>query len=285
MNFELRANTKKMLNERDLFVKSISYDLDSLNVYGIDYFMYRAFTKTGESFSFSTQDQWYCLKKTEDFCEAMRVHFENEITHLYCNKLKYVTRSGESVKNEYLRQLALNGMGNGVGIYKFKKERIESFFFYSISENAYARDIIINHLNSLENSTQFLSKKINHLMASNKQYVLSNTLPLKFHNSEVLFQEQKLSKHFKTKNVELLINGQQVFFTLRELELLTVLKYSYSNKEVSNRLGISVRTVEGFIEKIRSKCRLNSKCELIHLLQKPELQIVLRQTQRFSSYI
>lgn len=59
--------------------------------------------------------------------------------------------------------------------------------------------------------------------------------------------------------------------TNREMEVLTLLAKGYTNKEISDRIFISVKTVETHRKKIYGKLGIQSRAELVHFAIKHHL--------------
>lgn len=64
---------------------------------------------------------------------------------------------------------------------------------------------------------------------------------------------------------------QSIDFTPRELDCIVLLMQGYTFKMIANKLGISPRTVETYIENIKQKTGCFSKSELIKFLQKQRI--------------
>jgi DNA-binding CsgD family transcriptional regulator len=78
-----------------------------------------------------------------------------------------------------------------------------------------------------------------------------NSTPSKFS-----FDENTLRYNF-------LIEKQQEYFTRREFSVFKCLMRGYTSKLIAIRLGLSIRTVEGYIVAIKQKLQCNSKQEVI----------------------
>jgi two-component system response regulator NreC len=59
--------------------------------------------------------------------------------------------------------------------------------------------------------------------------------------------------------------------TNRELEILTYLAQGYTNKEIAEKVFLSVKTVETHRSKIYSKLDIESRAELVHFAIKHHL--------------
>ena len=66
-------------------------------------------------------------------------------------------------------------------------------------------------------------------------------------------------------------NGSYIELSARELEVLTLIAKGYGNKEISDMLYISVKTVESYKAKIMTKLDLKSRSELVEYALKKKL--------------
>ena len=228
-----------------LVVKPVLEKLSGLKVNHIGY---RCFYPDGGSFGFTTNEKWYTPERTEEFLENQRIFLEQELIHLLINGFCYVTRSREATDNYYLRALAERAMSNSLGIYKFSTNKIEHFFFIASEEDCGARDIMLNHLDDLNNIVSFLRAEIEKLFDQNNRPKSEFFLNEKI--TEFLFSKTTID--IRTKQ-EALIKGQKLQLTKREIEVLGCLKLASSNKIIAKQLNLSPRTVENHITKLKSK--------------------------------
>lgn len=69
-----------------------------------------------------------------------------------------------------------------------------------------------------------------------------------------LIAKSKFNPHKKNKQVE---------FTQREKEVIDLICREYSNKEIAAKMGLSVRTIEGYRERIQEKMEVRSTAGLV----------------------
>lgn len=72
---------------------------------------------------------------------------------------------------------------------------------------------------------------------------------------------EMLGGELTAQELENLANAQQL--TTRELEILRLLAHGYTNREIAEKLFLSVKTVEAHRSKIYSKLKIKSRYELV----------------------
>ena len=72
-------------------------------------------------------------------------------------------------------------------------------------------------------------------------------------------KKDKYSKH-----IRVVFDGQEVYLTHKEIEVLHALKYSISNKGLATYLGISTSTLEKHIHKLKTKLNIFTKEGLLN---------------------
>lgn len=60
------------------------------------------------------------------------------------------------------------------------------------------------------------------------------------------------------------INASNVVLTLRQVEVLALVRVGNSNKQISNTLGISTNTVKAHLGELFKKYQVNNRTTLIH---------------------
>jgi len=110
--------------------KTLLKELKVLKAYGIDQIGYRYFLKDGRSFGLPTSGLWYKRNSEDSFFNIMKCFLSHELLKLEQHNYHYVSRSSDHKKSEYIEYLKMMKMDNSVGVYKFNKERIDSFFIF-----------------------------------------------------------------------------------------------------------------------------------------------------------
>jgi DNA-binding CsgD family transcriptional regulator len=239
------------INIRNKLTEFLAEYLKEIIQYGAEHIGYRYFLNDGRSYGFSTNNLWY-LKKDQQFYEAQKGFLESEIEFLTANDARFVTRSLEQKDCYYLRELSSRSMSNSLGIYKFAPDKIEHFFFISLSKDPYHIHNMIKYLSKFEVITEKLAYLI----------------PLAFINLNVepepepeFYCNKSIINKFFLKNQKADLsnlngkdfNGKNVSLTEREIEVLSLVKCNYTNKMIAKSLNISHRTIEKHITNLKSK--------------------------------
>ncbi len=235
-------------------------ELRDMKPYGVDQIGYRYFLQDGRSLGLPTNGSWYNTNKDEKFYEEMKLFLSKELINLQKHNYSYVSRSEDHRYSGYIESLKKMNMHNSVGIYKFSKKRIDSFFYIYENHFGEKRDIIFNNLKTIEQHTNNIIYRLREL----KPFIEEND------NYEFILNQEFTDKLFKKhatdccfpKSIEVIIKERAVYLTPKELNILISLKYSISNQSIANSLDISVSTVEKHLHKLRVKLGLFTKEEL-----------------------
>lgn len=260
-----------MDNLRIIIKNALEEELKVLKKYGVDHLGYRYFLPDGRSFGCPTVEPWYKIDRTGDFYQSMKEYLSSELVRLHRDKHSYVTRSAEHTNNKYLDWLAKLKLDNSIGIYKFNTKRIDSFFFILEYGNGEKRDLLLNNIRSLEGHVNNLSKKMDNLQLQMIQLVENEFVLDKDVCSKIFFSN---TNHLPYKTI--IFEGNIISLTLREIEVVSTLSKEGSTKTTALLLGIKDKAVEKHIAKLKKKFCVNSKNELINIINKPQIQILIK---------
>jgi DNA-binding CsgD family transcriptional regulator len=237
------------------------HELQSVKGYGVDEIGYRYFLEDGRSNGLTTGGS-YCKKnKDEAFYKVMNPFLSQELLDLQREKNRYVSRLENKENLEYMDILKTMNMHNSTGVYTFGEKRIDSFFYIYKDHCGAKRDLVLNNLPSVAGHTNNMLYKIMNLeeqirINDNYEFILDDL------TKNQLFKRDFKTNHFK-QCVRVHIQGKLVELTEKEVELIMVLKYSFSNKGLAKILGISISTVEKHLHKIRLKLHLFTREDLL----------------------
>jgi DNA-binding CsgD family transcriptional regulator len=262
------------INSSDLEIKLINQlkaNISGVIQFGSDHLGYRYFLADGSSFGLTTNPMWYKIEKTQAFYEKQREHFESELLYLINKGLSYVTRSTYQFENDYLVELNHRDMANSVGIYKFSQQKIEHFFFISKSKEHSRKDLMLNNLDNLEQAAKkiatLMNDAINNLEAiPQPEFYLSKSI------INTIFSKVKTGHN---KNFKIYMDDKEIRLTQRELEILSLLKHNYSNRVLAQHLGISIRTIDWYINNLKEKFNCN-RDKLIKISDSPQLKHLIK---------
>lgn len=247
------------------------HELENLKTYGVDNIGYRYFLSDGRSFGLPTSSSWYEKNRDESFYKIMKPFLTEELLRLSKLNYHYVSRSAEHDYSEYIQCLKIMKMENSIGIYKFAKNRIDSFFFIFDSNVGPKRDLIFNNFRHIENKTNTIITKLQNITGAMEMY----------DNYEFLLDAVVIEKLFKNdkqyKNIKLIVEGREAFLTQKETMILKSMKYYISNKNIADDLGISPSTVEKHLCKLKLKLGVYNRDKLLKIAQSDQLSTLINR--------
>jgi len=247
-------------------------EVGALRQYGVDNIGYRYFLKDGRSYGLPTNDSWYENKRDQGFYDIMKPFLSDELLNLKKENIFYVSRSSDHEHSEYIECLKSMKMENSLGMYKFQNERIDSLFFIFESFMGEKKDLIFNNMHNVE---RHINKILNNLSAIAKEIELYDNYEFVLDEAvkQELFDDNTKSKRYP-RSVKVFTSGGEVYLTNVEFKMLKALKYSISNKGLSEDLGISIKTVEKHISSLRQKLCAQSKDDLLKFAQSSQVTTI-----------
>ncbi len=246
LNIKLRKHFEQLLGEYKHIIGHLK----------VDYIGYREFYDDGTSIGVCTNDRWYYIEKDQTFNEDMAVHYVKELSELSDNNLNFVIRTSATVQNRFLQALLSHDICNSLLVYKKHSNKICQYAFIASTKNFSALTFFVNNSGEFVEATALFQEDFSNLFAKHEYYPLR--MPL--------FSKTVAKKLFL--NIKLIEPVKNYGLTEREGQCASLLVYGATDKEISNKLGISLRTVESHISNIRKKLKVRSRFEASVLLKK-----------------
>ena len=157
------------------------------------------------------------------------------------------------------------------------KGYFDMFCFFSVNDQEVASSQFMNMKEKLEQVSYQFRDKAKDLIdtVSKERFLIPQNMRPNFKgiestrtpNSEVnlMIHVDKLCREIERQGA-----SNQIRLSKRELECIYFMILGKTSKEIAEQLGISFRTVEQFIESIRSKLGCSKKSEIIESLIRPK---------------
>jgi len=266
-----------MEGKAKLIKKILEEELALVKGYGVDHLGYRCFLPDGSSFGCTTVDEWYSVIRDEAFHSHQKKYLWEELKHLHDKNFSYVTRSADHEESEYLKSLKQFKLDNSTGIYKFGPEKIDSVFFIYNKEFGERRDFILNKMPELEHHVNSIVWKINKVL----YYIQKDVAPdFRFDRNKCkeLFVKYKGSRKIHLDGgINILFKGRSVDLTERDIEVMRMLALGVEYSHIAEKFSVSVKRVQFYATSLKKKFLAQSKGELIHMLNTPQIQRILQQ--------
>ncbi len=255
---------ERSLGNNSRLLELLRQETEKLGINFLVHFGFREFYPNGTTVGTSTNDDWNNKILDLPFKAEMEQHYFGELKQVMHNQVTYIIRTRDHVTNNFQRKLLTVNMSNSLVIYKKADKSIRGYYFICDPQDYQSQIFFINNLMLFNKITNIVS---NTLDLNN--FLLEELITKKFQ----LFSEEEITKIFCNKkadrinNINLISNGKQYIFTPKEVEVLEVVRYGCTIKEVANSLNISPRTAEWHLQKIKQKLGTSSKLALIAFAQ------------------
>lgn len=208
-------------------------------------FGYRYFDKTGKSFGWSTNNQWNHFF-IQHFSNMSLSCYETEVANANQQGKYQVVRTDAPTSNDELsRNLYKFGIWNTIGCYVKGSDCVEGFYFSNIEGGS---DWINHYLNQPQLLEKYYTDFKEKLLNITSWDVL-HQFSLPTVNSNIFSEPHH--------------DMQKTFLTTREKECLQFISKGYTNKEIARQLSLSPRTIEWYVENIKTKVGVYKRTDLI----------------------
>lgn len=238
--------------------------------FGIKNFGYRRFLPDGYSLGLNSCRDWQ-----NHFCSHFLGKnislYEKEIGAVSNNKEHMFLRAGTpNKKSSYEGHLHQKGLWNSLALYLRHSGFIEGFYFTANISVPKDLSYYINQLDALSLFATHFSYKIGNIMAGTDAEKLYHPTIGKEHyakkaQGKIPRALEDLLQGLQIEEFHLPIGRRNVVISLREFQCLFFVSKGQTFKEVGKTLSLSPRTVESYINNLKSKTGANSKSELIKL--------------------
>ena len=238
--------------------------------FGINFFGYRRFLPDGSSLGIASQDTWNQYYAAH-FLGTLIPLYEEEIQRVSANKEEVFFRVGKTRENcSYEQALGDQGLWNSFAIYLKNHNHIEGFYFTAEVKTPKDLNVYVNNLDPLKLFATHFSQKMAPLMDTAQKSDLYHPTIAKENYVQKSSKRtpQSVDDMIQSLNIEefqLPVGGENVIISLREFQCLFLMSKGQTFKEIGKSLDLSPRTVESYINNLKSKTGTSSKSELIKL--------------------
>ena len=245
---------------------------EPLKIFGISNFSYAKITKDQSFFRIGTHEEYNKL-----FLES------GLYTRVDCYRglLHAETFSGEAKtlfflwnpKSDVEKIRPFLGMGNGISFYHITKEYIEGCTFGGTVEATGLTNFYLNNMG-------LLKKFLNYFKNSAKDFInicdKTKTVELPFDPQSRPYQAdlegiREFNKRIGTHKYRITETQQEFILSLREIECLYYKSRGLSAKEIARECKLSPRTVDSYLENIKTKSGIRNITHLISLCKEEGL--------------
>lgn len=234
-----------------LHLGNMEYDLrslmkDDLLSHGISYFNYLRVQSNGQ----------YCLLSSHS--EVIKYLFENTIPvaapvaeETVSHKFNYLVlpeKSYEKALDDFQNRFNL---GNFIDLVECEKNCIELFCFGSAANNPQIINFYLNRIDILEKFKSLFKEKTQGLIKRQMK-------------TELILPQQMMPEYINIINAKYALDGANL--TLREVQCLRLLQQGKTAKQTAKILHLSSRTVESYLENIKSKLNATNRVDLLNKL-------------------
>ncbi len=224
--------------------------LKEIEGYGINGFTRRVIDKRGYSATLSTSKLWKEVEFEPGCQEEASKHFSTEVPKAKIKKLQILTRSSDKTDTDFLRRMDWKRINNSVIILDFKDDNIKMNYFICDQKKPMMRDKIISDLCYFAALLDNIGQELDFLTSSVEFNAKKTpTLSLEALNKV----GSQLNSFSSRQKKQVWINGTIVELSLRELEVLSNLKYGLSNEIISQRCTIGVSRIKKIVEELKYK--------------------------------
>ena len=219
-------------------------------------FCYMRFFEDGRYIMLCTHDTWYKFQ----FKYVRDNGIEFNLPLQSCNNkrfTKYVWP--KDIKDSLIHNIKSHGMINGITVFMRGEKYVDSWTFSSNK--------------SFENVNKFLFQNqlhFNDILMFSKQWIQEEVLDKNnISDIQATFDDplplQSLNSKKKLHKIPCYINGKIIYFSKREKECIYLLLRGYTSKQIAQSLFISPKTVDFYIDNIKTKSRCQYRSEITKL--------------------
>lgn len=172
---------------------------------------------------------------------------------------------------------------NGITVIEKQKDFCEFFFFSGDTDNVGLTNLFINNIDLLKRFTIYFKDKANKILIS----VEKNKITITDHYNDWVACDKEFSsinnatsKYYRDlfidtttiKKYPLIMEKKEIVtLSAREIDCAIGLLEGKTSKEIANKLRVSTRSIEAYLENLKSKLNCYKKSELIDVLLKNNL--------------
>jgi DNA-binding CsgD family transcriptional regulator len=233
-------------------------------------FAYFRFFENGRYLYLCNDAKWveYCLQNVQDNNTALG----QEICHAKQDEF-YCFLWPTTPKDELLTALYNFDIWNGLSIFKKLQDSVELWGFASSRESHFMPNFYINNIENLKDFTRLFNQKAKILIDTtdqNKLAIYKNAVHDSYNFNDPYISKQINSFILATdiKKYPIITSKGEVFLSMRERQCLNYLSFGKTAKEIGKELNISYRSVELYLQNVKSKLGYSKKSEVIAAYKK-----------------
>lgn len=178
------------------------------------------------------------------------------------NETKNFVLTGD-IKDDYTSWLYNFGLWHSCSIYKRQNDIIEGWVFVPHRENQKILDFYLNSRNVLKNFIYYFNEKAkDHIYTNDTQKLIH----LNIKKPDLSIKKNNYNEYMdklNIKNFRIEVKNREILLTKKELECVTYLLKGYSTKRIASNMNASPRTIERYLDQLKSKMNLKRKGEII----------------------
>jgi len=242
-----------------------------VDLLGTPTFGYRKFFSNGLSFGISNNLKWtdFCLTH---FAQKIISNYEKEVRGALTGEKHCYFRVGTlNSQDPFLSALYDLNIWNTCSLYRKTVYGVEAFYFASTRDNESIIERYTNNKILFERFAHYFKEKLLEMMSLDEmRRAASSTIsPEIFKLPPAPSDERKHLTSFLSltpiHKFFLPIEDKEIVLSFQEVRSLSLLSQGKTAKEVGRKMGISPRTVEGYVENVRRKAGNLSRGRLIEL--------------------
>ncbi|MBT4880510.1 MAG: helix-turn-helix transcriptional regulator [Alphaproteobacteria bacterium] len=235
--------------------------------FGLTAFAHIKITNDGHMLRLATNDAWERVFYEKRFYNEHDM-FQHLRDNLKLNESKTIIAMGDP-KGAHCNALFDHDIWNTFSIYKRHKHFIEGYAFGTTRNKTEILDLYLNQSKYLKMFAVYFQDKAKDILEPNNVNKMihldtSNSAYFSNVNAEKLKQFEAL-----TNTKKIIVTGKKGFTSLtrRETECLESISNGLSTKEIANHLGLSTRTIEYYVNNIKTKTQYKNKSDLISIFK------------------
>jgi DNA-binding CsgD family transcriptional regulator len=240
--------------------------------FGIKTFGYRKFYPDGRSVGISSNHILANLT-IEKFNNRIIPTYEKEVGLVLSGEKCHFFRVGKpDPTNLFFTTMYEIDVWNTLSFYRQSGDCVEGFYFASTRDNEAIVEEYFNNTRVFEMFSFYFKDKFNSIVNPKDLEILKTdtishlTFAKKIPVDEPTAQDiRNFITSIPLQKFFLSVQGKEYCLSIQEFRCLSLLSRGKTTKEIGLALGLSSRTVEGYIENIKNKINITSRGQLIDL--------------------
>lgn len=255
---------ENLLNFSSANLQKLQLVMSVLQEFGITSIGYSRFYKN-KCIRISNNIEWMEYYLNNDVLHTDKLRYVRELTGSKKQKYHIILRAQDNWSKEINPIMKKYNQDNICSFYMQNDNYIEMFGFASDVGTESLTNFYINNISLLLRYTLFFREVMLPQINNNLDKILIPFAPFNDDTIDADIENATPEKKIKLKRIYLTDN---TYVTEKEFISLHYLSKGYSYKEIGQKLSISPRTVETYINHIRLKLGYTFKGDILHALEK-----------------